>query len=344
MQRIRQSWREKLLYLCSMSLSKVMHTAQLETLQPKRILCIRQDEIGDMCYTLHVFDMLHAQYPEAEITLLCKPFAITLLNNHPAITHLTSNFSDLERHYDIIIDLRGSWRSLWFAITHWPKLRLDRATVRYQNSLTGKHPHEVLTNLQVVAPLITPPLQHTNPRIYASAADRKKAADFLVDHNIGNFAVIHAGARKTLRKWNGYVQLATYLKQRGLDIIFTGDRSEVSEIKNLQQQLAFDTYSVAGLFNLTELSALVSLSKLFVGNESGPLHIAAVSGAPSLGLYGPGEPHVFYPWGKHTAVIHHILECNPCDQITCVHPQNTCMQRIQLQEVVDKVESLLTSH
>jgi ADP-heptose:LPS heptosyltransferase len=52
---------------------------------------------------------------------------------------------------------------------------------------------------------------------------------------------------------------------------------------------------------------------------------------------------VFYPWGKRTAVIHHILECNPCDQIHCVHPDNTCMQRIQLQEVVKKVERLLSS-
>lgn len=315
-----------------------------DPLRPKRILCIRRDEIGDMCYTLHVFDMLRAQYPEAEITLLCKPFAITLLNNHPAITHLTSNYGDLERSYDIIIDLRGSWRSLWFAITHWPKLRLDRATIRYRNGLTGKHPHEVLTNLQIVAPIIAPENQQTHPRIYTSAADKKKAADFLVDGGIGKFVIIHAGARKQLRKWGSYIQLATYLKQqRGLDIVFTGDHSEVAEIKQIQKQIPFATYSIAGLFNLTELSALASLSVLFVGNESGPLHIASVSGATALGLYGPGEPFVFYPWGKHTGVIHHILECNPCDQIHCVHPNNTCMQRIQLQEVIEKIDSLLAS-
>jgi ADP-heptose:LPS heptosyltransferase len=201
----------------------------------------------------------------------------------------------------------------------------------------------VLTNLQLVSSIIEPKNQETNPRIYTSAADRKKAADFLVDNGIGQFVIIHAGARKALRKWNGYPQLATYLRQRGLDIVFTGDHTEVSEIKKLQQQIPFQTYSIAGLFNLTELSALLSMSKLFMGNESGPLHIAAVSGAPALGLYGPGEPHVFYPWGKHTAVIHHILECNPCDQIHCVHPDNTCMQRIQLQEVVEKVERLLSS-
>lgn len=321
-----------------------MRSARPETIRPRRILCIRQDEIGDMCYSLHVFDLLHEQFPQAEITLLCKPFAITLLNNHPAFTHLTSNFSDLEGNYDLIIDLRSSWPSLWFAITHWPQLRLDRATIRYQNALTGKHPHEVETNLQVVAPLMDHNRQHTQPRIYTSAADRKKAADFLVDHAIGKFAIIHAGARRSLRKWNGYPQLAVYLKQRGFDLIFTGDKTELAEIKNLQQHIPFETYSIAGLFNLTELSALASLCNLFVGNESGPLHIAAVSGAPSLGLYGPGEPDVFYPWGKHTAVIHHVLACNPCDQITCVHPENTCMQRIHLQEVIEKIESLLPSH
>jgi ADP-heptose:LPS heptosyltransferase len=58
-------------------------------------------------------------------------------------------------------------------------------------------------------------------------------------------------------------------------------------------------------------------------------------------LYGPGEPFVFYPWGNKTQVIHPILECNPCDQIQCVHPENPCIKRIELMQVITKVENLL---
>lgn len=310
---------------------------------PRHILCIRQDEIGDMCYSLHVFSMLKQQFPDVKITLLCKPSSITLLNNQTSITHLTSNFSDLIHQYDMIIDLRGTWRSILFSVTHWPKIRLDRATVRFANSKTGQHPHEVLTNLQVIEPIIDKKNQHTSPRILVSKQDQKKAQDFLIDHNIGAFVILHIGARKTLRKWNQYAQLATYLKkEKNLNIIFTGDKSEVKEIKHLQTTLSFETYSIAGFFNLTELSALASMSTLYIGNESGPLHIAAVSGATCIGLYGPGEPFVFYPWGNQSVVLHHVLECNPCDQVHCVHPDNPCINRITLSDVIEKVESLLS--
>jgi ADP-heptose:LPS heptosyltransferase len=310
---------------------------------PRHILCIREDEIGDMCYSLHVFSMLNLQFPKAKITLLCKPSSITLLNNNKAITHITSNFSDLIHKYDMIIDLRGSWRSIFFSLTHWPKLRLDRATVRYANSRNGKHPHEVLTNLQIVAPIIDQHNQHTQPSIMAAKADNKKAEDFLIDNNIHSFALLHIGARKELRRWNGYAELAKYLyREKKLNIVFTGDASEVKDIRQLQTKLSFETFSVAGYFNLTELSALAAKSAIYVGNESGPLHIAAVSNAKCLGLYGPGEPTVFYPWGRHSAVIHHVLECNPCDQVHCVHPENPCINRITLPEVIEKVESLLS--
>lgn len=333
-----------MVYLSSMMLSRIINGSKdLRQIKPRHILCIKQDEIGDMCYCLHVFDMLKKQFPDAKLTLLCKPFAITLLNNNPTIDHLTSNWNDLVHRYDLIIDLRGSWRSNFFALTHWPKARLDRATVRYYNMKLGRHPHEVITNLQVVAPIIEKEHQHTSPKIYTSRSDEKKADDFLIDTNVQKFAVLHTGARKALRKWDKYPELATYLKkEKQLDIIFTGDKSEMVDIMNIQKQIEFETFSVAGFFNLTELAALILKAGLYVGNESGPLHIAAVTGTPSLGLYGPGEPYVFYPWGAKTAVVHHILECNPCDQVHCVHPENPCINRISMLEVIEKVETLLS--
>jgi ADP-heptose:LPS heptosyltransferase len=343
MRLFRQTWREKLIYFTSMLLSKAVNGSKdLRAYTPAHILCIKQDEIGDVCYTLHVFDMLRKQFPDAKITLLCKPFAITLLNNNPAITHLTSNYNDLIHRYDMIIDLRGSWRSIFFALTHWPYIRLDRATVRYENSKKGKHPHEVITNLQVVKPVIAHENRSTSPHIFVGKADLKKADDFLIDNNIGRFALIHTGARKKLRKWDKFPELIRYLKNtKKLEIIFIGDKTDLQDIHKIQQGLPFETFTVADYFNLTELAALAQKAAIYVGNESGPLHIAAVSGTPSIGLYGPGEPDVFYPWGEKTAVVHHVLECNPCDQVHCLHPENPCISRISLLEVIEKADKLL---
>ncbi len=310
----------------------------------QRILCIREDEIGDLCYSLHIFKSLKKQFPDAELTLLCKPFAISLVKNDSAIAEAISNWNDLTGNYDLIVDLRGSSKSNWYALMHLPKIRVDRGTIRYINMLKGTHPHEATTNLQVIEPLLDEKNKIQKPELFYDADELRKAVGFLSRNNISKFAMLHIGARRELRRWplKNYAALATYLKeQRQLEVIFCGDKGDRNSIEQIQKIIPFTTFSVAGDFSLSEFSGLVSKASLFVGNESGPLHIAAVAGIPSLGLFGPGEPLVFYPQGKRTAFLHHVLECNPCDQVHCVHPDNPCINRISIEEVKEKVEWLL---
>lgn len=336
---------EKIIYFSSYLLTRIINGKKpLKQIPVHRILVFKQDEIGDLCYALHVFSMLKQQYPQAEITLLCKPFALSLVKNNPNIQYATSSFNDLKGRFDLILDLRGSWKSIFYALVNPPKIRLDRGTVRFANMRKGSHPHEVLTNLQVVEPVIAPHLQHTSPQLSISPSDLKKATDFLHANNISQFAILHTGARKELRKWNKFDLLAVYLKQEmGFDIVFIGDQADVKDIESWQQKIPFKTYSIAGQFNLVEFAALAGLARLYIGNESGPLHIAAVCGTYSVGLFGPGEPIVFYPWGNHTRFVHHVLPCNPCDQVTCVHPENPCINRILLPEVIEQINQLLTN-
>ena len=76
-----------------------------------------------------------------------------------------------------------------------------------------------------------------------------------------------------------------------------------------------------------------------MGNDSGPLHIATAMGTASLGLYGPGDP-IFHPRKENATFIHHILECNPCDQVHCKYKSFPCIQRITEGEVKDKIKFL----
>ncbi len=338
--------KEKSVYFFSMIISKLINGKKnVREFSFQNILCIREDEIGDLCYSLPVFKSLKQQFPNAKITLLCKPFAVSLVENDPSIDKAISNWSDLAGNYDLIVDLRGSMKSNRYALMHRPKIRLDRGTVRFRNKMKGTHPHEVITNLSVIEPLLNDKSKVSAPELYFGDEELRKAEAFVSSNTIRSFAVIHAGARRELRKWSlkNYAAIAAYLKEKKeLDIIFCGDQTDVKDIEAIQQTLSFRTFSMAGDFSLSAFAALVSKASVFIGNESGPLHIASVAGAPSLGLFGPGEPHVFYPKGKRTAFLHHVLECNPCDQIHCVHPDNPCVQRITLEEVKNKIEWLLS--
>ncbi|MCX6292319.1 MAG: glycosyltransferase family 9 protein [Bacteroidetes bacterium] len=340
-----KNFKEKFVYFFSMFLTRwVNRNKNIRSFSFERILVIREDEIGDLCYSLHIFKSLKKQFPNSKITLLCKPFAVSLVKNDPSVDHVTSNWSELTGDYDLIVDLRGSCKSIWYACTHAPKIRLDRGTVRYRNKKKGSHPHEVQTNLEVIEPLLDETNKAFQPELFFGQDEIKKANEFLLANNIGSFAVLHTGARRQLRKWplNQYVALATYLEsEKKMNVVFCGDKNDLGDITKIQEMISFKTYSVAGTFSLSEFSSLVSKASLFVGNESGPLHIASVAGVSSLGLFGPGEPHVFYPRGKKTAYVHQVLECNPCGQVHCVHPENPCIQRITLEEVKSKVEALL---
>lgn len=337
------NWKEKLLYAASLLLSKwINRKQQLRSFAPLRILVIREDEIGDMCYSLHVFEMLSRQYPSAQITVLCKPFVQSLLTGSSYIHHLTTSYKELQGTFDCVIDLRGSWKSLWYTFTNQPTLRLDRGTIRYQNKQKGKHPHEVITNRQVVEPIINESLRFIEPKLSPTNLHRNKAVEFVQQNKLASFAILHTGARKQLRKWNGFAILAIHLKEAyNLDIVFTGDSSEVVEVQNWQQQIPFQTYSIAGNFSLMELAALCQLAKVYIGNESGPLHIASIVGIPTVGLFGPGEPTVFYPWGQKSKVVHHVLECNPCNQISCVQ-SIPCIERISVLEVMNEIQKIIS--
>ncbi len=337
--------KEKAVFAASMALSRwINRSKNLQEINFKNILVIKLDEIGDLCYSLHVFDLLRQRFPDAQLTLLCKPYCKSLVIGHDSIDTVLTNFSELVKKYDLIVDLRGNWESIWFSILNFPLARLDRGTVRYHNKITGGHPHEVFTNTQIISPILKEIPEKPIPRLVFSDTSRLKVNGYLLENGLNPMAVFHCGARKKLRRWPilNFVKLAIWIKETLLlDVLFTGDSDDQHLVQEIQNQIPFRTYNTCGQLDLSELGVLAQQAKIFIGNESGPLCIAAITGVPSLGLFGPGEPIVFYPYGKRTSYIHHVLECNPCDQIHCVHPDFTCMQRITLDEAKSKILRLL---
>lgn len=103
---------------------------------------------------------------------------------------------------------------------------------------------------------------------------------------------------------------------------------------------------VAGLFALTELPALFSLSALLVSNDSGPAHFAAVSVLPVIALFGPETPSLFRPLGN-AAVISAGLACSPCvnagNQRRTRCKDNQCMKRIPVAQVFAAARAVLVA-
>ncbi|MFM7015320.1 MAG: glycosyltransferase family 9 protein [Bacteroidota bacterium] len=331
---------DKFVNVASILLSKLINRRKkLEKLKIESVLVIRQDEIGDMCYSTHAFSLLKKQYPNAKITVWCKPAAAALIQHDPNIDIIINDDKPEGNKYDLLIDLRGKWAGIFYALLNTPRYRLERGIVRLKNK--GHQPHESETIYQIIQPAIGE-LPFELPQLYASALEFNQATDFINENNLDHFAILHTQVKKQLRQWpeERFAEIAIYLKEKhSLSIVFCGDKSEVAGIERVQKLIPFTTHCSAGKLSLGGFKSLCERASLFIGNDSSPLHIASLSGVPALGLFGPGQSDTFYPLGKKSGLLHHILPCHPCTQVKCKQ-EIPCMQRISVAEVREKIEEI----
>lgn len=310
---------------------------------PKSILVIKLDEIGDMVYAIPVFAQLKDRFPQSEITLLCKPFVKPLVQNNSAIDnfiHQTPN----QTTFDLIVELRGNWETLKYSLTHMPKRRLDRGEVRIKNKFNGEQKHEWITNFEIIKPLLAAGSKPLWPEIVVDDITKLEVDRFLQQNNLTNYAVLHCGARRKLRQWSSrnFAALANlFITKYQLTPVFAGTEEDEQIIDEIIEIGQLNAVKCLKGFSLLHFAELTSRSKIFVGNESGPLHIATVMKTPVVGIYGPGVKDIFYPIGEQSRVVHHVLECNPCDQIHCVRPESPCIDLATLAEVEMMVEELM---
>ncbi len=333
---------EQWLYLFNLLVTRWVNSGKdIAKYSPKTILCIKWDEIGDMAACTHVFALLKKRFPDAKIHVITKKYSAGLLENNPNVDEVSTDLKAWNKEYDLLVDLRGTWGTLWKTFRYYPRLRLDRGTVRIQQR--GNQPHETLTNYRIIEPVLKG-LQNELPKLFPGEKNKTKIANYIAQNGLEKYCVIHAGARRELRKWTdvGFASIADWLVQeKGLQVVFAGIENEEEQIKKITDKMRQPFVLFTRNFDLLDLAELCERATFFLGNESGPLQIADVIQTPLLGLFGPGVKDVFYPQNANARLIHHVLDCNPCDQIHCVNAGNTCMMRIGVDEVKIEIEKLL---
>lgn len=326
--------KEQWLYLANILVSRWVNSGKdITSYSPETILCVKWDEIGDMASCTHVFSLLKKRFPDAEIDVLTKPYSAALLENHPAVNRVITDIGKWNKKYDFIIELRGNAKTLRRTFKYYPKVRLDRGLVRLKHK--GKQLHETRTNYEIIEPILGG-IPFEAPQLFPSEKNQRNIELFLTENKIDKFAVFHVGARSSLRRWtdSGFAQMADYVyKEKGLHVVFAGVAEEEVQIERITKLMNVPYSLFTQNFSLMDLAALLEKASLFLGNESGPLQIADVMQVPLVGLFGPGVKDVFYPQHAHSRVIHHVLECNPCDQVHCVRPENPCMNLITIEQV-----------
>ncbi len=176
--------------------------------------------------------------------------------------------------------------------------------------------------------------------------DRKVVQVFLHEQGVTNNKIIYANpaARWQTKFWpiENWALLADTFAKNGSVLIFGGSEQDMAYIKTIASLMSTRAVIAAGALNLAQSAALISQSALYVGLDSGPMHIAALAGVPVVALFGPTHPERVGPWQvAHRIVRAAGLDCLECRKRHCSHL--SCMKEISVQMVAAAATSLLES-
>jgi ADP-heptose:LPS heptosyltransferase len=268
-----------------------------------RILFITATRIGDAVLSTGLLDHLLRLHPEARFTVACGPVAEGVFARMPNRDRtLVVDKRRFDRHWltlwaqtvttvwDLAVDLRGSALTLLL-----PARR--RAIMR-----GGRRPGHRLTHLAGTLGLAEPPL----PVAWCAPADYARA-DALLPPNV---PLIGLGPTAN---WSGKVWPAERFVAlfQALETVLPGARPVIfagpgaAERAMAAPVLAAlpGAVDLVGALSLPEAAACLQRCRLFVGNDSGLMHLAAAAGAATLGLFGPTPATEYAPSGRRTAAV-----------------------------------------
>jgi heptosyltransferase III len=269
----------------------------------QNILFITGNRIGDAILSTGLLRHLHETYPAAKITIVCGPLCVDLFEAVPNLAAIIPlKKQSWNRHWlklllqlwpqrwDMIIDLRNSVVSRLLRHEHLHVWRRDQ-----------QERHKVIENAAVLG--LSPP---PDPIVWVSEARRREAAALLPQ---GNLIALAPAANWPPKQWpaESFAKLALALMAepecKDTRFLILAAVHEAEQIKPLLEALPPERIILRLGESLALAAACLSQARLFIGNDSGLMHLAGAVGIPVIGLFGPGYEKIYGPWGAKTRIV-----------------------------------------
>jgi lipopolysaccharide heptosyltransferase II len=326
---------------------------------PARVLAVRLGAIGDVVNALVFATALREARADVHVGWVVHPLAAPLVEGHPCVdrVHLWrrgGGLAELARlvreirreRYEVAVDLQRIQKSAFLArAAGAPRVvGYDRARTKELSWLwtkerldpRGATRHMVEHYLEFARHLGAAPAR---PRHLFPADEAADAwAERLVGELGGAPVLVNLGASKPANRWppERFGALAAALAgELRVPVAFTGgpgDRDAAASARTAAGAAA--VRDLVGATSLRELLALARRARLFVGCDTGPMHLAAAVGTPVVALFGPADPARTGPYGAGHRVVRTPPACAPCNRKTCNQPRHACMEDVTVAQVL----------
>jgi lipopolysaccharide heptosyltransferase II len=334
--------------------------------------------IGDVILALPAVEALRKRFPDARIVSAGPKSSLEILVDHPDVDSVIEIPSKRESgwfqrfrfaknlkkyRFDLGVVFPNSIGSALMLRLSGAKIRFGYNTERREIFLT--HPIAITENikrreyrvdyfLNILSPLNLPP-----PQSRGFEAIKKKSSpvvnDFVHKHGLKKndfLVVIHPGTSKAERSWlpeRFGILCQKLLRERRMKFLLLGTRNEEDLLEQIKKFCPPGTVIPVTDLGLRDVSMLIKKSKLFIGNDSGMMHLAAYVGTPVVGIFGPGNPQTSGPYmaAEKQEIVTKSYSCSPCRQRffkeckPSPHNRPYCLEDISVGDVADAVQRLL---
>ena len=346
-----------------------MATAKNEkTTEIQSVLVIHQGAIGDFVLALPALRVLRKTFPTARSVIMGYPRILELVEKRFYAEEIVSvdrkgmasffvrggaldaDLSGFFSAFDLIVvftkdgegpligNLRRVSQGRILHVTPFPPMHerthlsehLLRELRRYSLSMPGQE-----------------------PRLYLTRADQERGANYcerkgLTFTESTRTIVIHPGSGSKRKVWpvDRFVELMRRLERAdGTRALVVLGPAEGAEVHKAFEAVAWEMGPAAPIFlkglTLLELASVIEASRLFLGNDSGITHMAAALGVPTVAIFGPSDPKIWSPWGRHVALVRSNIACSPCSQETFVECQDIqCLKQVSVDDVLAAVSHM----
>ena len=340
--------------------------------QPERILVVRTDRLGDVLLSTPVLSVLREQFPNCYLGLLVSPYTREVVEGHPALDAVFSDemekkhrgfkglmllAREIKSHrFDTVIVLHPTLRLALLGKLAGIPLRIGSGYRAYSllfNRRVFEHRkdvvrHEVAYNLNLVSTLGVPS-EKAMPKVLITE-DEKEAIRARLNNQESRsgtpLIVLHPGSGGSARDWPGayFAELADLLAAESMGrVVITGGLHETGLVRSITEEMKSTAVNLAGETTIKEMAALLAVSKLCVANSTGPMHLSAAVGTPTVALFCPITPCSPTRWGPygegHIVLKPEVPACPKCVEKAC--PYYDCMTRISVESVFQAVKEIL---
>jgi len=340
-----------------------------------RVLIVRLRSLGDTLLLTPALRALKAWRPDLRLTvLLYDRFAPVLEGNPDADEVVAFNAAGMRsalalagvaarlrrQRFAACFNLHGGTLSALLTRASGARHRISFEHFRFGFLYTGRSPHPRTllghNQLHTVEAQIAlfyaaglPQGEIPPTRIFPQEAARKTVQRLLRAREIdpgSGYAVLHPVANFYTKEWpfDRYAELARLLEEKhGLAPVFISGPGEGNRLDAVARHcrkplVRFDSLT------LPQLAALIEGARLLVGNDSGPAHVAAALGRPTVVLFGSSNASLWHPWRTQHEIVQNYYACNPCKGDRCyAFEKPECILSIRVEQVEAAVNKLLAA-